>query len=199
MSISLDYTQATFLVSASRLDQCPADTGAEIAFAGRSNAGKSSAINTLTQNRKLARTSKTPGRTQLINFFSLNDDQRLVDLPGYGYAKVPEEMRNAWGRELTRYLGERHQIRGLFAVMDSRHAPTILDEQLVEWFGTTEKPIHVLLTKSDKLTRNEANKKLKMVSDILCSQYSSLSVQLFSSSNKTGVDEARQKLIEWLS
>jgi GTP-binding protein len=129
----------------------------------------------------------------------VGEDKFIVDLPGYGYAKVPEEMRNAWGRELTRYLGERHQIRGLFAVMDSRHAPTILDEQLVEWFGTTEKPIHVLLTKSDKLTRNEANKKLKMVSDILCSQYSRLSVQLFSSSNKTGVDEARQKLIEWLS
>ena len=190
---------ATYWKSFEKYNQIPLDECSEVVFAGRSNAGKSSAINALTNQKKLAHVSKLPGRTRLLNFFSVGNDQFIVDLPGYGYAKVPEEMRNAWGRELTRYLGERHQIRGLFAVMDSRHAPTILDEQLVEWFGTTEKPIHVLLTKSDKLTRNEANKKLKMVSDILCSRYSRLSVQLFSSSNKTGVDEARQKLIEWLS
>ena len=190
---------ATYWKSFEKYNQIPLNECAEVVFAGRSNAGKSSAINALTNQKKLAHVSKLPGRTRLLNFFSVGDDRFIVDLPGYGYAKVPEEVRNAWGRELTRYLGGRHQIRGLFAVMDSRHAPTILDEQLVEWFGTTEKPIHVLLTKSDKLTRNEANKKLKMVSDILCSQYSRLSVQLFSSSNKTGVDEARQKLIEWLS
>lgn len=190
---------ATYWKSFEKYNQIPLDECSEVVFAGRSNAGKSSAINALTNQKKLAHVSKLPGRTRLLNFFSVGNDQFIVDLPGYGYAKVPEEVRNAWGRELTRYLGERHQIRGLFAVMDSRHAPTILDEQLVEWFGTTEKPIHVLLTKSDKLTRNEANKKLKMVSDILCSRYSRLSVQLFSSSNKTGVDEARQKLIEWLS
>ena len=190
---------ATYWKSFEKYNQIPLDECFEVVFAGRSNAGKSSAINALTNQKKLAHVSKLPGRTRLLNFFSVGNDQFIVDLPGYGYAKVPEEVRNAWGRELTRYLGERHQIRGLFAVMDSRHAPTILDEQLVKWFGTTEKPIHVLLTKSDKLTRNEANKKLKMVSDILCSRYSRLSVQLFSSSNKTGVDEARQKLIEWLS
>ena len=190
---------ATYWKSFEKYNQIPLDECFEVVFAGRSNAGKSSAINALTNQKKLAHVSKLPGRTRLLNFFSVGDGRFIVDLPGYGYAKVPEEMRNAWGRELTRYLGERHQIRGLFAVMDSRHAPTILDEQLVKWFGTTEKPIHVLLTKSDKLTRNEANKKLKMVSDILCSRYSRLSVQLFSSSNKTGVDEARQKLIEWLS
>ena len=190
---------ATYWKSFEKYNQIPLDECSEVVFAGRSNAGKSSAINALTNQKKLAHVSKLPGRTRLLNFFSVGNDRFIVDLPGYGYAKVPEEVRNAWGRELTRYLGERHQIRGLFAVMDSRHAPTILDERLVEWFGTTEKPIHVLLTKSDKLTRNEANKKLKMVSDILCSQYSRLSVQLFSSSNKTGIDEARQKLIEWLS
>jgi GTP-binding protein len=197
--VAVIIQNATYWKSFEKYNQIPLDECSEVVFAGRSNAGKSSAINALTNQKKLAHVSKLPGRTRLLNFFSVGNDQFIVDLPGYGYAKVPEEVRNAWGRELTRYLGERHQIRGLFAVMDSRHAPTILDEQLVEWFGTTEKPIHVLLTKSDKLTRNEANKKLKMVSDILCSRYSRLSVQLFSSSNKTGVDEARQKLIEWLS
>jgi len=197
--VAVIIQNATYWKSFEKYNQIPLDECSEVVFAGRSNAGKSSAINALTNQKKRAHVSKLPGRTRLLNFFSVGNDRFIVDLPGYGYAKVPEEVRNAWGRELTRYLGERHQIRGLFAVMDSRHAPTFLDEQLVEWFGTTEKPIHVLLTKSDKLTRNEANKKLKMVSDILCSQYSRLSVQLFSSSNKTGVDEARQKLIEWLS
>ena len=122
-----------------------------------------------------------------------------MDLPGYGYAKVSEAMRNAWARELTTYLSKRHQIRGLFAVMDIRHAPTVLDEQMVEWFSMTGKPIHVLLTKSDKLNRVDVQKKLGEVSEILVGQYSQVTVQVFSSLNRAGLDEARAKLIGWLS
>ena len=153
----------------------------------------------ITNQKKLAHTSKLPGRTRLLNFFKVADGRFIVDLPGYGYAKVSEGMRNAWARELTTYLSSRHQIRGLFAVMDIRHAPTILDEQLVEWFSRTGKPIHVLLTKSDKLKRTQIQSQLKAVSDILSSHYVQVTVQVFSSLNRAGLDEARAKLVSWLT
>ena len=196
--MTLVVQNAEYWKSFEKYHQIPEDDCGEVVFAGRSNAGKSSAINVIVNQKKLAHTSKLPGRTRLLNFFRVTDDRFIVDLPGYGYARVSEEMRNAWARELTKYLSHRIQIRGLFAVMDIRHAPTQLDEQLVEWFSTTEKPIHVLLTKSDKLKRTEVQKKLKLVSDMLSSQYSQVSVQTFSSLNRDGLDQARAQLVEWL-
>ena len=197
--MSLVVQNAEYWKSFEKYHQIPDDDCGEVVFAGRSNAGKSSAINVITNQKKLAHTSKLPGRTRLLNFFKVTEDRFIVDLPGYGYARVSEAMRNAWARELTTYLSKRHQIRGLFAVMDIRHAPTMLDEQLVEWFSMTGKPIHVLLTKSDKLIRSEVQKKLGEVSDILMGQYAQVTVQVFSSLNRAGLDEARAKLIEWLS
>lgn len=197
--MSLVVQNAEYWKSFEKYHQIPDDDCGEVVFAGRSNAGKSSAINVITNQKKLAHTSKLPGRTRLLNFFKVTEDRFIVDLPGYGYARVSEAMRNAWARELTTYLSKRHQIRGLFAVMDIRHAPTALDEQLVEWFSMTGKPIHVLLTKSDKLIRSEVQKKLGEVSDILVGQYAQVTVQVFSSLNRAGLDEARAKLIEWLS
>ena len=197
--MSLVVQNAEYWKSFEKYHQIPDDDCGEVVFAGRSNAGKSSAINVITNQKKLAHTSKLPGRTRLLNFFKVTEDRFIVDLPGYGYARVSEAMRNAWARELTTYLSKRHQIRGLFAVMDIRHAPTVLDEQLVEWFSMTGKPIHVLLTKSDKLIRSEVQKKLGEVSDILTGQYAQVTVQVFSSLNRAGLDEARAKLIEWLS
>tara|TARA_B110000483_G_scaffold229669_1_gene293978 strand:+ start:1956 stop:2549 length:594 start_codon:yes stop_codon:yes gene_type:complete len=197
--MSLVVQNAEYWKSFEKYHQIPDDDCGEVVFAGRSNAGKSSAINVITNQKKLAHTSKLPGRTRLLNFFKVTEDRFIVDLPGYGYARVSEAMRNAWARELTTYLSKRHQIRGLFAVMDIRHAPTVLDEQLVEWFSMTGKPIHVLLTKSDKLIRSEVQKKLGEVSDILVGQYAQVTVQVFSSLNRAGLDEARAKLIEWLS
>ncbi|MDA0237480.1 MAG: ribosome biogenesis GTP-binding protein YihA/YsxC [Proteobacteria bacterium] len=197
--MSLVVQNAQYWKSFEKYHQIPDDDCGEVVFAGRSNAGKSSAINVITNQKKLAHTSKLPGRTRLLNFFKVTEDRFIVDLPGYGYARVSEDMRNAWARELTTYLSKRHQIRGLFAVMDIRHAPTLLDEQLVEWFSMTGKPIHVLLTKSDKLIRAEVQKKLREVSDILVGQYAQVTVQVFSSLSKAGLDEARAKLIQWLS
>ena len=197
--MSLVVQNAEYWKSFEKYHQIPDDDCGEVVFAGRSNAGKSSAINVITNQKKLAHTSKLPGRTRLLNFFKVTEDRFIVDLPGYGYAKVSEAMRNAWARELTTYLSKRHQIRGLFAVMDIRHAPTVLDEQMVEWFSMTGKPIHVLLTKSDKLNRADVQKKLGEVSEILVGQYSQVTVQVFSSLNRAGLDEARAKLIGWLS
>jgi GTP-binding protein len=197
--MSLVVQNAEYWKSFEKYHQIPDDDCGEVVFAGRSNAGKSSAINVITNQKKLAHTSKLPGRTRLLNFFKVTEDRFIVDLPGYGYAKVSEAMRNAWARELTTYLSKRHQIRGLFAVMDIRHAPTVLDEQMVEWFSMTGKPIHVLLTKSDKLNRVDVQKKLGEVSEMLVGQYSQVTVQVFSSLNRAGLDEARAKLIGWLS
>ena len=197
--MSLVVQNAEYWKSFEKYHQIPDDDCGEVVFAGRSNAGKSTAINVITNQKKLAHTSKLPGRTRLLNFFKVTEDRFIVDLPGYGYAKVSEAMRNAWARELTTYLSKRHQIRGLFAVMDIRHAPTVLDEQMVEWFSMTGKPIHVLLTKSDKLNRVDVQKKLGEVSEILVGQYSQVTVQVFSSLNRAGLDEARAKLIGWLS
>ena len=158
--------QATFLISAAKVDQCPDDQGYEVAFAGRSNAGKSSALNTLTH-ASLARTSKTPGRTQLLNFFSLDDDRRLVDLPGYGYAKVPIPLKQHWQRHLEAYLGSRESLKGLILMMDIRHPMTDFDQLMLDWSVASHMPMHILLTKADKLTYGAAkNTLLKVQSEI---------------------------------
>lgn len=197
------FQNATFFTSAHKLKDLPADTATEIAFAGRSNAGKSSALNTLANHNRLAYVSKQPGRTQLINFFSLNPEQGndlfLVDLPGYGYAKVPESVRNHWQHVLSVYLSERESLIGLVLVMDSRHPLKPLDCQMLDWFCQTGKPVHVLLTKSDKLSRNEANKTLLKVRNELKQWGNNITAQLFSSLKKQGKDETEKVLSSWLS
>ena len=147
---TLNFRKAAFLQSASAIENAPTDFGSEVAFAGRSNSGKSSAINTLTHQGKLARTSRTPGRTQLINFFSLSEHQRLVDLPGYGFAKVPLAVKKKWNQQLERYLQYRESLRGLVMLMDVRHPLTEPDRQMLSWAEAASMPVHILLTKADK-------------------------------------------------
>ena len=192
------FQNASFFISAHNLSDLPPANGIEIAFAGRSNAGKSSALNTLANHNRLAFVSKQPGRTQLINFFTLGNDKHLVDLPGYGYAKVPESMRAHWQMVLSRYLTERNSLKGLVLVMDSRHPLTPLDRQMLDWFCTTGKSVHVLLTKSDKLSRNEANQTLMKVRKELETLWGNCTVQLFSSLKKQGVEEAEKVIGAWL-
>ncbi|MGZ8270851.1 MAG: ribosome biogenesis GTP-binding protein YihA/YsxC [Methylophilus sp.] len=193
------FQNATFFISAHHLRDLPPASGIEVAFAGRSNAGKSSALNTLANHNRLAYVSKQPGRTQLINFFTLGNDKHLVDLPGYGYAKVPEAMRAHWQTVLSRYLSERSSLAGLVLVMDSRHPLTPLDRQMLDWFSPSGKPVHVLLTKSDKLSRNDANQTLIKVRKELNQIWGeNISVQLFSSLKKLGVEEAEAVIGKWL-
>ncbi|OTG97329.1 YihA family ribosome biogenesis GTP-binding protein [Acinetobacter sp. ANC 4654] len=182
--------KAEFLMSAPKLNLCVDDTGYEIAFAGRSNAGKSSAINALTNQKQLARASKRPGRTQMINFFSLgNPDQRLVDLPGYGYAAVPEAMKLVWQKELENYLIHRQSLQGLVLLMDIRHPLQHFDVMMLEWAYSRKLFVHVLLTKSDKLNRGPASKVLQEVQQQLKKMKLQFSIQLFSSMNKQGLEE----------
>lgn len=193
------FRQAHFLTSAHRVDQLPPDAGAEIAFAGRSNAGKSSALNAICDQQSLARTSKTPGRTQQMNVFPLDDTHRLIDLPGYGYAKVPEPLRAHWRTEIDRYLRTRVSLRGLVLVMDSRHPLKDFDRDMLVFGAATGRPCHCLLTKADKLSRSEGMRTLAAVRKTLASEYPNASAQLFSSTAaKTGLDEARGVLIAWL-
>ncbi|MCR4529369.1 ribosome biogenesis GTP-binding protein YihA/YsxC [Acinetobacter venetianus] len=182
--------QAEFLMSAPKLALCVEDTGYEIAFAGRSNAGKSSAINALTNQKQLARASKKPGRTQMINFFSLgNPDQRLVDLPGYGYAAVPEAMKIVWQKELENYLIHRKSLQGLVLLMDIRHPLQHFDLMMLEWAHSRHLFVHILLTKADKLNRGPANKTLLEVKQQLKKMKLDFSIQLFSSLNRIGLEE----------
>ena len=191
------YFQASFITSAAKLSQSPEDTGYEIAFAGRSNAGKSSAINTLCQQTALARTSRTPGRTQLLNFFRIDDLRRLVDLPGYGYAAVAQDIKADWQGALADYLEKRECLRGVILMMDSRHPLKDYDIQMLEWANHIEIPVHVLLTKVDKLNRKEQAISLERV-DVALKEFSlEFSVQLFSSLKRWGVDEAHEKLDQW--
>ena len=191
--------QASFLQSAQRLDQCPPDEGREVAFAGRSNAGKSSAINRLTGQKTLARTSKTPGRTQLINFFALDDERRLVDLPGYGYAKVPLELKAHWQQHLDAYLTGRQSLVGLVLVMDLRHPLSDFDCMMLEWARKSDIPAHVLLSKADKMAFGAAkNALLKVQTRMRKELGSNASVQLFSSPKRMGIDEAHGRLAQWL-
>src|SRR5690606_4125907 len=156
MTEPVNFALAEFLKSAPTLQHCPADEGAEIAFAGRSNAGKSSAINLLTRQSKLARTSKTPGRTQLLNFFTVAEQRYLVDLPGFGYAKVPPEVKRKWQRQLELYLERRQSLCGVVLLMDIRHPFKEFDEVIIQWCRSSELPLHILLTKADKLKRGAA-------------------------------------------
>ena len=199
ISTPLDYRRAEFLKSASKLSQCPDDEGWEVAFAGRSNAGKSSAINTLTGNKKLARTSKTPGRTQLLNFFTLSENQRLVDLPGYGFAKVPEAVKREWVRQLEHYLQERRSLRGLILLMDVRRPLQEFDQQMLNWALAASMPVHILLTKADKLKKGPAKSTLLKVRDEIAPHAELVSVQLFSALKKTGINDLCQVLNAWLT
>lgn len=193
------FRNAAFYTTVNHFRDLPADSQGEVAFAGRSNAGKSSAINTLAGRTRLAFVSKTPGRTQHINYFSLDDKGNfLVDLPGYGYAKVPDKIRLHWETLLSRYLRERAQLKGLVLIMDARHPLTQLDIRMLDWFGPTGKPIHILLTKSDKLSRQEATRVLRETSDFL-KAYPNCSLQLFSSLKNTGMDEAESVIGTWLA
>ncbi|MFP5507122.1 MAG: ribosome biogenesis GTP-binding protein YihA/YsxC [Gammaproteobacteria bacterium] len=192
------FSQAQFLTSAARLAQAPADAGREAAFAGRSNAGKSSALNAITGRKGLARTSKTPGRTQLINFFEVTPAARLVDLPGYGYAKVPPEVKAQWERHLTDYLARRESLAGLILLMDVRHPLTAFDRQMLAWCAQGELPVHVLLTKADKLKRGAAQNTLLAVRRELKQLHPQASAQLFSALDGTGLEEARDRLATWL-
>ena len=196
----LNYPTARFMISAPTLALCPDDTGAEVAFAGRSNAGKSSAINALTQQNALARTSRTPGRTQLINFFTVMNDEsrRLVDLPGYGYAKVPEAVKIEWQKHLSDYLRGRFSLRGLVLLMDVRHPLTEFDQMMLDYADQRGMPVHILLTKADKLKRGPASAALQKVRSRLKEWEDLVSVQLFSSLKRDGVDTLSQKLDQWL-
>lgn len=185
------YPQARFMLSAASTHQFPPDVGTEVAVAGRSNAGKSSAINSITHRTNLARSGKTPGLTQLVNFFELQEDQRLVDLPGYGFAKVPPKVQAQWHQLVGEYFATRNSLSGLLLIVDVRRGLKDGDRALLEWTVRRELPVHVLLTKSDKLTRNEARKELAKVAAELGE---GASVQLFSSLNKEGAEQARNVL-----
>lgn len=193
------YTQASFLKSAARVEHLPADEGFEVAFAGRSNAGKSSALNCLTGIKQLARTSKTPGRTQLINLFTLDDQRRLVDLPGYGYAQVAQQVKLDWQKNLAHYLEVRQCLKGLVLLMDCRHPLKELDKMMVDWSLNRELPVHILLTKADKLSRGDVKNAVIKVRRHYQLMEEFVTVQAFSSLKKEGVDELITKLNEWFS
>jgi GTP-binding protein len=190
------YHQAKFMNSSPSLKDTPTDMGKEIAFAGRSNAGKSSAINTLTRQNSLARTSKTPGRTQMLNFFEINEQQRFVDLPGYGYAKVPLDVKNKWHQLMEIYLTQRKSLCAIILVMDVRHPLTEFDWQMIEWCQHTGLALHILLTKADKLTFGAAKNTLLQVQRELKDISIPLTAQLFSALKKTGIDEVHRALDE---
>lgn len=194
------YRRARFDMSAAKLSQLPPDTGYEVAFAGRSNAGKSSAINRITGQKSLARTSKTPGRTQLINFFTLDEKRRLVDLPGYGYAKVAEDIKRRWQQTMEQYLVTRRSLQGLILLMDVRHPMKDVDQQLLAWCWHVGMPVHVLLTKSDKIKRGQAqNTLLKLRRELEQNGPEGLTtIQLFSAHNGAGLDEVYTVLDRWL-
>ena len=197
-TIPMKFDQTCFQTSAATLEECPADSSAEVAFAGRSNAGKSSAVNVITSLPQLARTSKTPGRTQLINFFFIEEGKYLVDLPGYGYAKVPLERRDKWQFELEKYLRRRKALVGLILLSDIRHPLKKFDRMMIEWAAQANLPLHLLLTKADKLKRGATQKTLLKVEKEL-TVFDNVSVQLFSALRNIGVDPVRKVLTQWLA
>ena len=190
--------KAQFMTSAPRLSACPPGIGHEVAFVGRSNAGKSSAINALTRQRQLARASKTPGRTQLLNFFGLDEERRLVDLPGYGYAAVPEAMKIAWQKELQNYLLKRDSLRGLMLLMDIRHPMQNYDVEMLKWAQAGKLPVHILLTKCDKLNRGPALTAVQDVAKRLKEKGLTATISLFSALRSEGLEEAADVLGKWL-
>ena len=192
------FRKAQFAITVAHLRDLPTDAVAEVAFAGRSNAGKSSAINTLADHTRLAFVSKTPGRTQHLNYFTLVEGKYLVDLPGYGFAKAPEAVRGEWEGLIGPYLVGRSPLKGVVLIMDARHPLTELDVHLIEWFAPTGKPLHILLTKADKLTRLQQAESLRATRDAVAALGEQCSVQLFSSLKKTGIEEAEGVIGEWL-
>jgi len=193
----LNYSHVRFLTSAAEVHQLAADIGREVAFAGRSNAGKSTAINAITQRAGLARVSRTPGRTQLINFFELTPERRLVDLPGYGYAKVPERVKANWLALMQQYFNARESLVGLMLIVDSRRGLGEQDVAMLEWLLAGDRQAHVLLTKSDKINRRDATRVLKETLDACAN--TAVTAQLFSAHSKQGVDAAREVLDRWLA
>ncbi len=196
MKPSSRYRQTVFITSANHPDQFPAQSLAEIAFAGRSNAGKSSALNAIADQKGLAKTSKTPGRTQLINFFMVEEGRYLVDLPGYGYAKVPESVKKHWQKVLQDYLNTRNTLKGVVLMVDIRHPLKEFDHMMIKWGEQSQIPVHILLTKADKLKRGAAASALLAMKKII-KEYSLTSVQLFSATQKTGINEVHQRMDEW--
>lgn len=193
------FSLATFFTTVNHFKDLPMHGGKEVAFVGRSNAGKSSAINTLANHVRLAYVSKTPGRTQHLNFFSLSPNTYLVDLPGYGYAKVPPENKRHWQALLTEYMQKREELCGLVVIMDVRHPLTELDETMLDWFAPTNKPVHILLTKADKYSRQQATQTLMKVRAHLAEFFPHCSVQLFSSLKKQGIEEAEAVIAGWFA
>jgi len=198
-SQTYNYHMTHFVMSAPDIRHLPSAAGIEVAFAGRSNAGKSSALNTLTQQKSLARTSKTPGRTQLINLFEVKPGIRLVDLPGYGYAEVPEEMKRKWQRALGEYLQMRNSLKGLVVLMDIRHPLKDLDQQMIQWAVDVGTPVMLLLTKADKLASGARQAQIKMVREAVKEFMGDIQVEAFSSPKKMGVDKLSDKLNTWFS
>lgn len=192
----IHYHKATFLLTAVQFNQLPLDEGSEIAFVGRSNAGKSSALNTITGIKGLARTSKTPGRTQAMNVFLLDEHHRFVDLPGYGYAKAPLSLKRTWEKMMFGYLSQRQSLRGLILIMDARHPLKEKDWEFLNFSVEIQLPVHILLTKSDKLKFQQARDTLKNVREAL-SIFKGISVQLFSSTHRSGIEEAKACLTDW--
>jgi len=198
-SSSINLHKATFTTSAPDIRRLPDDYGIEVAFAGRSNAGKSSALNTLTNQKSLARTSKTPGRTQLINVFEIAENKRLIDLPGYGFAKVPLEMKKKWQKALGEYLEKRECLKGLVVLMDIRHPLKDLDKDLIHWAVDSELPILVLLTKCDKLSQGQRSTEVLRVKKVLKELNADITVQAFSSLKRTGAEQATGVIQAWFS
>lgn len=192
------YQKAHYLKSAHQLEQLPPDVGLEVAFAGRSNAGKSSAINVITGQQRLAHTSKTPGRTQQINFFTLDEEHRLVDLPGYGYAKVPLAVKQQWQQTLEQYLHTRISLCGLILMMDIRHPLKEFDQHMLNWCQLSNMPVHVLLTKADKLGYQKGNLALQQVRKHLATLQGEMTTQLFSALKRIGIEEVQTRLDKWL-
>ena len=192
------FDQARLLRTVAELSQLPPESGREVAFAGRSNAGKSSAINALTRRRRLAYVARQPGKTRTIQLFEVAPERFLVDLPGYGYARVSESLRRQWGQLVDGYLAQREALQGLVLIMDVRHPLTPLDRQLLAWFAPRRRPVHMLLTKADKLSRNQAMAALRQVEQWAATSGTMCSVQLFSSLAATGVDCARAVVAGWL-
>lgn len=192
------YQNAQYLLSVHKLNQLPIDEGFEVAFAGRSNSGKSSAINAICRQKSLARTSKTPGRTQQIIFFRLDEQHHLVDLPGYGYAKVPLAMKLQWQQTLEKYLRTRQSLRGLILMMDIRHPLTEFDQNMLSWCQQQNMPVHILLTKADKFSHGKGSAILQEVRAHLDQLSTTVTIQLFSALKRAGIEEAHARLTNWL-
>jgi len=197
LSVNIHYQNTQFITSAPDIRHLPTDEGIEIAFAGRSNAGKSSSLNKLTNQKSLAKTSKTPGRTQLINLFQVIPGCHIVDLPGYGFAQVPLEVKKKWQKSLGEYLQKRQCLKGLVVLMDIRHPMKELDQQLIFWAVECQIPVQVLLTKADKLKSGARKAQVTKIKEAALDFNGEVYVDAFSSQNGVGVDVLRNRLNQW--